>query len=264
MVKKQVTGLNRLIGRNQSVSKKVCVLASGGLDSCVLLGVMSQHYDEVFPVYVRCGLRWEAAEVYWLRRFLRKFRHSLRDPVPKTIRSRRRKVVHQLVVVNLPVGDVYSGHWSLPSIASRGGREVASRRNTSSVPDRNSPNEEVYLPGRNLLLLVKAAVFCVNHGIHQIAMGQLKGNPFPDATPRFLRAAEEAISAALNWRMQVLTPFLRRSKSEVLSLGHHLNLPLECSFSCLAPDRAHRRCGECNKCAEWDKVMKTNSRILVV
>jgi 7-cyano-7-deazaguanine synthase len=225
---------------------------------------MSQHYDEVFPVYVRCGLRWEAAEVYWLRRFLRKLRNSLRDPRPTAMRRRHRTLVHRLVVVKLPVGDVYAAHWSLQSTTMRGGRGVASRRNTPSVPDRNSPDEGVYLPGRNLLLLAKAAVFCVNHGIRQIAMGQLKGNPFPDATPRFLRAAEEAISAALNWRMRVLTPFLKRSKSEVISLGHHLNLPLDCSFSCLAPDRMHRRCGRCNKCAEWDKVMKTNSPILVV
>ena len=39
---------------------RVCVLASGGLHSAVLLAVLARRY-EVHPVYVR-GLAWERAE----------------------------------------------------------------------------------------------------------------------------------------------------------------------------------------------------------
>ena len=40
---------------------RVCVLASGGLHSAVLLAVLARRY-EVHLVYVRCGLTWERAE----------------------------------------------------------------------------------------------------------------------------------------------------------------------------------------------------------
>ena len=48
---------------------KLAALASGGLDSSVMLRDLARR-GTVCPVYVRTGLAWESAEIYWLERFL--------------------------------------------------------------------------------------------------------------------------------------------------------------------------------------------------
>lgn len=49
---------------------KTAVLASGGLTSGVLLRDLAAQGGPVFPLYIRTGLLWEAAEIHWLERFL--------------------------------------------------------------------------------------------------------------------------------------------------------------------------------------------------
>jgi len=196
---------------------RVCVLASGGADSCVLLRMSALEYPEVHPVYVRCGLSWEDAELAWLKRFLA----ALAEPRVKPV-----------TVLDLPMMDVYGSHWSVTGKA---------------VPGADTPDEAVYLPGRNLLLLGKAAVFCSLRGIGTIACGQLRGNPFPDATPEFFSAMATAAGRALGMNLSIQTPLLNFKKHEVIREGW--NLPLELSFSCMNP-AGEMHCGVCNKCFE--------------
>lgn len=201
---------------------KVCVLVSGGLDSACLLLLMSKRFKEVFPLYIRCGLIWERAELYWLKRFLEKARFQN---------------VRPLQVLKVPVDELYQAHWSL---TGRG------------IPKSNSQDHEVYLPGRNLLLLSQAAVYCVFHGIQTIAIGTLKGNPFPDSQTRFFKAFEKLIRMGLRSPIKILAPFSEMTKSQVLQRGK--GLPLELTFSCLKP-RGVKPCGRCNKCAETKKAI---------
>ena len=62
-----------------------------------------------------------------------------------------------------------------------------------SVPGSETPDEAVYLPGRNLLLTVKAAVWCRLREIETLALGCLGSNPFPDSTPEFFRDLESLL-----------------------------------------------------------------------
>lgn len=197
---------------------RVCALVSGGLDSCVLLAELTRRGQRVWPVFIRQGLIWETAELRHLRRFLRL--------TPALARC------EALTVLTLPATDLYARHWSTT------GR---------SVPHARTPDAAVYLPGRNLLLLAKAAVFCAQHGIPTIAIGTLARNPFADATPRFFRDFARVAGPALGQSLRVIAPFRALAKADVLRRGR--NLPLHLSFSCLAPRRAHH-CGRCNKCAE--------------
>lgn len=65
---------------------KTPVLASGGLDSCVMLRELAAREAPVIPVYVRTGLLWESAEIYRLERFLA----SAEIPGPPELRPRQR------------------------------------------------------------------------------------------------------------------------------------------------------------------------------
>ena len=59
----------------------VVVLASGGLDSAILVAEVLRQGRKVHPIYVRFGLAWEPIEEAYLRRFL----DTLTDPAPEPL-----------------------------------------------------------------------------------------------------------------------------------------------------------------------------------
>jgi 7-cyano-7-deazaguanine synthase len=85
------------------------------------------------------------------------------------------------------------------------------------------------------------------HGIEELALAVLAGNPFADATPEFFSDFETSLHRATGHRVHFMRPFAQTQKAEVLKLSHEL--PLELTFSCIAPV-AGLHCGRCNKCAE--------------
>ena len=141
---------------DQASGDDVAVLISGGIDSAVLCVDLVARGRRVFPLYVRFGLRWEQAELASVRRFL----HAVERPG-----------LMPLQILDEPVADIYGPHWSTDG---------------SRVPDARSDDEAVYLPGRNVLLIAKAAVWCMLRDVDELALGCLQSNPFPDSTPAFL------------------------------------------------------------------------------
>lgn len=203
----------------------IAVLTSGGLDSAILLAfVARQHPDAaVTPIYIRAGLAWEEVEL----EYLRMYHAALWLKYPN---------VQPLVVLDEPTGDLYGRHWSTTG---------------EQVPDASTPDEAVYLPGRNLLLTLKGLLWCHLHQVSQLALGVLGSNPFPDASPEFFAAFAQAVGMGVADRsLRIVTPFGSMHKVEVMLLGK--DLPLEWSFSCIQPiDTMH--CSKCNKCAERKK-----------
>jgi 7-cyano-7-deazaguanine synthase len=195
----------------------LAVLVSGGLDSAILLGESLRSHAAVHPLYVRAGLYWEPVELEHLRRFL----DAVRGPA-----------LRPLHVLEMPVGDLYGRHWSLTG---------------DGVPDADTPDEAVFLPGRNVLLLAKAILWCHLHHVGAVALAPLEGNPFPDATPAFFDTYEAVVNQAVGGSVRVLRPYHGLSKADVLRRGR--DLPLAHTFSCIRPLRG-LHCGRCNKCAE--------------
>lgn len=193
------------------------VLVSGGLDSSILVGQLLTQGQAVQPLYIRTGVRWQVAEQAALDCYLA----AIATPD-----------LAKLVILDLPLADLYENHWSFTG---------------HSVPDARSPDEAVYLPGRNALLLVKAAVWCQLHGIGELAMAPLGTSPFDDASEAFFRDFQAAINHGGPSRVCLSRPFGAMRKLAVMQRGR--NLPLQLTFSCIAPV-ADLHCGACNKCAE--------------
>jgi 7-cyano-7-deazaguanine synthase len=195
---------------------KIAVLSSGGLDSSVLLAEEAKA-AEVYPIYVQCGLAWEEMEREALGVFLR----DLNNPHVKAVTT-----------LSAPIETMYGGHWSVSG---------------DSVPGAEESDSSVYLPGRNILLIGLAAVWCSTHDVSRIAIGSLAGNPFPDATPKFFSDFASALSSGLGHEIEVKARFRDLRKWDVIRQFKHL--PLESTLTCMAP-RGLRHCGECNKCRE--------------
>jgi 7-cyano-7-deazaguanine synthase len=193
------------------------LLVSGGLDSCILLSRMLHEGRTVWPFYVRSGLAWQDEELRHLKRYLLR------------VASERLK---PLVLFELPLADLYGRHWSVTG---------------DNVPDQATADDAVYLPGRNLLLAAKPALWCQMNGIGELALATLGGNPFSDASDEFFAAYQGALNRGAAGKIEIVRPFGKLQKREVMQLGR--NYPLEETFSCIAPIRG-RHCGQCNKCAE--------------
>jgi 7-cyano-7-deazaguanine synthase len=115
------------------------------------------------------------------------------------------------------------------------------------VPDDQSPDEAVFLPGRNALLLIKAALWCQMHAIERLALAPLGTSPFADAQSGFFRDFEAALNCGDLLPLSIESPFQGLAKSAVMQLG--CGLALERTWSCIAP-REGLHCGQCNKCGE--------------
>ena len=195
---------------------KVAVLASGGLDSCVLLANMARD-AEVWPVYVRAGLVWEDEE----RRAIDQFIAAVGSPN-----------VRPVVELSAPMRSIYVDHWSMTGV---------------DVPKPGDADDAVFMPGRNIVLIGLAAVWCSTRGVNAIAIGSLGGNPFPDATPEFFEALGAALSRGLAHEIEILAPYRGRTKVDLIRENN--DLPLELSLTCMTPvDGLH--CGLCQKCEE--------------
>lgn len=195
----------------------LAVLVSGGLDSAILLAEAARVYPAVFPLYVRTGLFWESVERAYLARFL----DAIGAPA-----------LRPLHVLDQPVADVYGTHWSVSG---------------DNVPAAGTPDEDVYLPGRNVFLLAKPIVWCHLNGVPEVATAPLECNPFPDATPEFYDGFAAVVSRAVGGSVRVLRPYSALHKTDVLRRGR--GLPLEYTFSCIRPANG-LHCGTCSKCYE--------------
>jgi 7-cyano-7-deazaguanine synthase len=202
------------------------VLLSGGLDSAVLLAEEAVGGD-VQPIYIGAGLAWEPAERAMVDALLRS------DPLRGRVRA--------VVTLSLDMRDVYAAtHWAV----------------TGTPPAYHTPDEDVYLPGRNIVLLAKAGVYCAGAGLDRLVLGTLGHNPFPDATPEFRLTMARALSLGLAHDLRVDAPYADKSKAEIIRRGADLGVPWELTLSCMSPviDIAGaalpKHCGTCSKCRE--------------
>lgn len=212
---------------------RTAVLLSGGLDSAVLVADEAAASADglVQPIYVGVGLAWEQAERAMVARLLSA------PPLAGRVRP--------LVSLSVDMRDVYAAsHWAV----------------TGTPPSYHTPDEDVYLAGRNVILLGKAGVFAAAAGISRIAIGTLAHNPFPDATPEFREALSRALTLGLAHDMVIDAPYAGIGKADVVRKGAALAVLFELTLSCMNPTRREAleplaplgplHCGVCSKCRE--------------
>ena len=214
-------------GNEKDSAGGTAVLFSAGLDSAVLLADAASR-GPVWPVYVSVGLAWETAEIETARALLATAPFAGRVP--------------PVAALHFAMDDIYPPtHWAIRGVP----------------PAYDTPDEDVYLAGRNLVLLAKAGTWCAQHRVGRIALGPLAGNPFPDATPEFFAATSRALSLGLAQPIEIVTPFRTLHKDAVIERGLALGVPFALTLSCMNPQPApagsaspYLHCGACSKCRE--------------
>ena len=109
-------------------------------------------------------------------------------------------------------------------------------------------NEDAFLPGRNLLLLLCGAAYAYRVQADGVAIGLLspKDRLFPDQTLDFLRKTEDIIETTMQKRISVIAPLIEFTKSDVLLMAKARDL--RDTYSCHAGGA--EPCGKCVSCIE--------------
>ena len=131
----------------------------------------------------------------------------------------------------------------------------------SSLTDANIPVSEAdlasrkiptsYVPFRNSHLLSIATSWAEVIGAQSIYIGAVAedSSGYPDCRPEFYEAFQRVIDLGTKPEtyIEIITPVIHLSKSEIVLRGRKLDAPLELTWSCYqAEDRA---CGRCDSCA---------------
>ena len=207
-----------MVAKGDRQAQPAAVLFSAGLDSAVLAAEAAQR-ALVQPLYVSVGLAWEREELAMASQLL---------AAPAFNR------VRPLVQLRFDMRDVYPpSHWAMRGVA----------------PAYDTPDEDVYLEGRNIVLLAKASVYMAREKIGRILIGPLAGNPFPDATAEFFDSMSRALSTGLAAPVTIEAPFSQMHKADVIRRGAALGVPFDLTLSCMQPSNG-THCGRCSKCRE--------------
>lgn len=109
-------------------------------------------------------------------------------------------------------------------------------------------NEDAFLPGRNLLLILAGAAHAYKRQANGVAIGLLhpKDHIFPDQTPEFLKQCESMIELAMGVHISIVAPLITFSKRDILAIARTRRL--EGTYSCHSGKDTP--CGKCVSCIE--------------
>ncbi len=206
---------------NDSRGLAVC-LVSGGMDSCVSAAIAKQEVEELAFLHVSYGQRTEARE---FRAF---------QDLANHYRVKKRLVV------------------SLESLAKIGGSSLTEENLPVELADLESKQIPTsYVPFRNAHLLSVATSWAEVIRASSIYIGAVAedSSGYPDCRPEFYEAFQMAINVCTKpeTQIEIRTPVIGMSKSEIVELGQKLNAPLELTWSCY--QASEQACGKCDSCA---------------
>ena len=121
------------------------------------------------------------------------------------------------------------------------------------VPDGHYTEESMkatVVPNRNMIMLSVAVGHAISVEFEAVAYGAHADDHtiYPDCRQEFVDAMKTVI-ALCDWnKIELLTPFIDKSKSEIAEIGAGLAVPFEDTWSCYKGGDKH--CGTCGTCVE--------------
>lgn len=204
------------------MSKKAVVLVSGGIDSSVLLYSLVANY-ECYPFTIDYGQK-HHKEIVAARNICEARNHDL------LLRLRMINVSQALRGL-LPsaltgVGEIPEGHYAEESM------------------------KQTVVPNRNMILIAIAVGYAQGIGAEYVAYAAHSGDHYiyPDCRPEFVHAMGPAIMKATGDEVLLLSPFVDKTKADLIKLGTKFTVPFKMTWSCYKGGEKH--CGRCGTCVE--------------
>lgn len=110
--------------------------------------------------------------------------------------------------------------------------------------------KQTVVPFRNAIFLSVACGFAESIGAEGLVIAAHGGDHaiYPDCREEFMRAMAEAMRLGTYAGVQLLRPFIRHTKAEIVSEGARLGVDYGRTWSCYKGGALH--CGKCGTCVE--------------
>jgi 7-cyano-7-deazaguanine synthase len=199
----------------------VVVLLSGGMDSTTLLYYLLDKKQRVHPLILNYG-QLHSREV------------SAAFRVSQSLRLKP-KVVDISAVRDLISSSALTGH--------------------GEVPEGHYTDEvmkQTVVPNRNMIFLSLAIGYAINIKANCVAYAAHSGDHsiYPDCRPQFVGAMRDAAELCDYQPVQLVTPFLSSTKTDIVKIGVSLGVPFVDTWSCYRGGEYH--CGCCGTC--WERI----------
>jgi 7-cyano-7-deazaguanine synthase len=234
------------------VKKSAIILLSGGLDSTVCLWwAKKQSYNEVHCITFEYGSKEEV----------------VLKQVTKKLGELAEVNNHEFISLDF-LSDFSKRIGSSLVQGSRNELPKLSNEELDDFEASSKSAKSVWIPARNLLFLSIAGAYSETIGgeVDIITGFNLEeGTTFPDNTQDFIddftRAASRGI---MNAKVNVLSPIVGMTKSEIVDLGMKFNVPFSHSNSCYNPkgfdiNDNPIHCGLCESCLRRKRGFKESS-----
>lgn len=150
-----------------------------------------------------------------------------------------------------------SSEWFPIDLSTSGLREVLSGSALTDtridVPEGHyaSANmRQTIVPNRNAMFLSIAYGLAVSTSASAVALGVHGGDHpvYPDCRPEFISSFDAMERLATQQDIQLLAPYLRSTKADIVAAGARLGVPYAQTWSCYVGGEQH--CGACGTCHE--------------
>lgn len=203
------------------MTNKAVVVYSGGMDSYTVLNKAISNGDSVYALSFNYGQK-----------------HSKELIVAAQV-CKELNIPHKVVDITT-INELMAGS-SLTSDSKE------------AIPEGDYANENMtstVVPNRNMVLLSMAIAYAVSLEAGKIYYGAHSGDHdiYPDCRPEFVEAMN-AVSLIANYQaVEIVAPFLKSSKGDILAAGIEMELDYGKTWTCY--NGREKACGKCGSCLE--------------
>ncbi|MBA6398357.1 7-cyano-7-deazaguanine synthase QueC [Colwellia sp. BRX10-4] len=210
------------------MTNKVVVIYSGGMDSFTVLNRALHDGKEVFALTFDYGQR-HVKEIEFASTVCQSLdvNHKIID-----ISSINQLLAGSSLTDNI---DIPEGHYEAESMKS------------------------TVVPNRNMILLSLAVGYAVSVGASQVYYGAHSGDHaiYPDCRPEFVMKMNEVCKIANYESVEIFSPYLTVTKSDILTDGLRMGLSYNNTWTCY--NGREKACGKCGACQERLEAFSDNN-----
>jgi len=212
---------------------KAVVLLSGGLDSTTALALCRRQYE---PENILC-LSYQYGQ-----------RHEIESEAAFRV-AHHYGVKCMKEVINLPAGNSVLMHDEM-QMPQASYEELAASVGVSPT----------YVPYRNGTMLSHATAQALEFDADSVWAGMhaedARGWAYPDCTPEFIGAMQNAIYIGTYHKVRLVAPFTYATKADIVNMGIKLSVPYFLTHSCYEGKRV--ACGKCPTCVGRLEAFRAN------
>jgi 7-cyano-7-deazaguanine synthase len=216
------------------ITNRAVLIASGGMDSCVLT-----HY------YAAAGFNLHLLSFNYGQKHVKELVYAERYIADLRVRYPNLEIVHS--TVELPIADL---------LADSDSALINTQRKMPHGHYTDDSMKATVVPYRNPNMLLQAATVAWNEHASVVAYAAHHGDhsQYPDCRKVFVDAFNAMLAVSMEGQqIEVEAPFMRFSKAQIARLGSNLHVPFELTWSCYeggSEGLGDEHCGVCGTCVE--------------